>query len=132
MLPTWKFWGNNTTAYPASNDPINRWIKCVTMLNYLENNFKVNYLSQVGRNASYKLVDSIVNEYNMFLNSLTPGHLAGAEIVFDKTENPIEQILNGKLVFRTRYADYTPAEVIENTFEYDTSILEEALSGGEE
>ncbi len=129
-LPTWKFWGNNTAAYPASTDPIERWIKCVTMLNFMENKFKTEYLSSVGRNASYKLISSVVNSFNMWLNSLTPDHLAGGEIIFDRKENPLENILAGRMKFRTRYADYTPAEYIENEFEYDTSILESALGGG--
>ena len=131
-LPTWRFWGGNTAAYPASNDPINRWIKCVLMLNYLENKFKTEYMDSVGRSGDYKLVNSIVNEFNTFLNSLTPDHLAGAKILFDKKENPIENILLGHYKFRTQYADYTPMECIENEFNYDASILESALEGGEE
>lgn len=129
-LPSWNAWGNNTAAYPKSEDPIDRWIKSVTMLNYLENRFKSDYLSKVGRNANYKLIESVVTEYNMTLNALCPDHLAGAEIVFDRKENPLEQIMGGHLVFHTRYADYAPAEYIENTFAYDISLLEKALEGG--
>ena len=129
-LPTWKAWGNNTTAYPKSTDPIDRWMKGVTMLNYLENRFKSDYLSRIGRNASYKTIESIVSEYNMTLNALCPDYLAGAEIVFDRKENPLSKLMQGHLVFRTRYADYAPAEYIENTFAYDTSLLEQALEGG--
>lgn len=129
-LPAWNAWGNNTAAYPKSEDPIDRWIKSVTMLNYLENRFKNDYLSKVGRNANYKLIESVVTEYNMTLNALCPDHLAGAEIVFDRKENPLEQIMSGHLVFHTRYADYAPAEYIENTFAYDISLLEKALEGG--
>lgn len=131
-LPTWRFWGGNTAAYPVSNDPINRWIKCVLMLNYLENKFKMEYMDSVGRSGNYRLVNSIVNEFNTFLNSLTPDHLAGAKILFDKKENPPENIQLGHYKFRTRYADYTPMECIENEFHYDASILESALEGGEE
>ena len=129
-LPSWKAWGNNTTAYPKSTDPIDRWVKGVTMLNYLENRFKSDYLSRIGRNASYKTIESVVSEYNMTLNALCPDYLAGAEIVFDRKENPLSKLMQGHLVFRTRYADYAPAEYIENTFAYDTSLLEQALEGG--
>lgn len=129
-LPTWKAWGNNTAAYPGSQDPIDRWMKGVTMLNYLENKFKKDYLSKIGRNASYKLVESIVGEYNMTLNALSPDYIAGAEIVFNRKDNPIENIKIGHLIFRTRYADYAPAEYIENEFAYDVSLLEAAFEGG--
>ena len=130
-LPGWKIWGNNTAAYPVSNDPIDRWINNVVMLNFIENKFKTEYLSTVGRNGSYKLVSGIVNEFNMYLNSLTPDYLAGGSIVFDRSENPIENIMNGHYKFHTRYAAYIPSEYIENEFEYDVTILESALEGGE-
>lgn len=131
-LPTWKAWGNNTAAYPKSTDPIERWVKSVTLLNYLENKFKSDYLSRIGRNCSYKTVQSIVGEYNMILNSLTPDYMAGAEIVFNKEDNPVEEIQNGHLKFKTRYADYAPTEYIENEFAYDVSILEKSFEGGSE
>ena len=130
-LPDWKFWGNNTAAYPVSEDPAERWIKCVMMLNYIENRFKLEYMSSVGRSGNYKLVNGIVNEFNMVLNSLTPDHLANGNIVFNKKDNPMENIIRGKFKFKTEYADYVPAEVIENEFSYSIDMLETALEGGQ-
>lgn len=130
-LDTWNAWGNNTAAYPDSSDPIDRWIKSVLTLNYLENKFKREYLSKIGRSATYKLVESVVTEYNMFLNSLTPNYIAGAEIVFDRAENPLDKVRVGHFKFRTLYADYAPTEVIENEFEYVAGILD-SVFGGEE
>lgn len=129
-LPTWKAWGNNTAAYPKSEDPIDRWVNGVVMLNYLENKFKSEYLSRIGRNCSYKLVQSIVGEFNMTLNSLTPDYIAGGVIIFDREDNPMESIQKGHLKFKTRYAAYAPTEYIENEFAYDVSILETAFEGG--
>lgn len=130
-LPEWKAWGNNTSAYPDSEDPIDRWIKCLTMLDYLENKFKSDYLSKISRNASYKLIESIVSEFNMSLNSLVPDYMAGGEIVFDRKLNPITNVMAGHLKFQTKYADYVPAEYVENEFSYDVDILENSLEGGE-
>lgn len=131
-LPTWKFWGNNTAAYPTSKAAMNRYIKSVLMLNWMENTFKLNYLSSIGRNASTKQINDIVDRFNQYLNGLTPDHLAGGSIVFDIDENPIEDRLAGRYKFRTRYADWIPTEYIENIFEYDVSILEAATEGGDE
>lgn len=131
-LPTWKFWGNNTAAYPASKAPMNRYIKSVMMLNWMENTFKLNYLSAIGRNANVKLIKDIVDRFNQYLNGLIPDHLAGGSIVFDIAENPKEDMMNGRYVFRTRYADWTPMENMENVFEYDADILTSALEGGDE
>lgn len=131
-LPEWKAWGNNTAMYPASKDPTKRWSKCVMMLNYLQNRFKTDYLSKVGRSASVKFIKSIVDEYNASLNALVPDYLAGGEIVFDTAKNPQSSMLEGHYVFSTRYADYIPAEYIENDFTYDAQILSDVMEGGNE
>lgn len=131
-LPEWKAWGNNTAMYPASKDPTKRWSKCVMMLNYLQNRFKTNYLSKVGRSATVKFIKSIVDEYNASLNALVPDYLAGGEIVFDTAKNPKASMLDGHYLFTTRYADYIPAEYIENDFTYDAQILSDAMEGSGE
>ncbi|MBE5910887.1 hypothetical protein [Pseudobutyrivibrio sp.] len=130
-LGGWKCWGNNTAAYPDKTEPNNRFIKSVMMSNYLENRFKTEYLSEVGEDGSTKLIDSIVSNYNADLNALVPDYLAGASVVFDKSENPLSEILEGHYKFHTRYADWTPMEYIENDFTWDSKILEEAFEGGE-
>lgn len=130
-LGGWQCWGNNTAAYPGNREPNNRFIKCVMMSNYIENRFKTEYLSLIGADGSYKMVDSVVGNYNTDLNALTPDYLAGAYVVFDKNENPLSEILEGHFRFHTRYADYTPVEYIENTFTWDSQILQAAFEGGE-
>ncbi len=130
-LGGWKCWGNNTAAYPEKREPNDRFIKCVMVGNYLENRFKTEYLSVIGEDGDYKLIDSIVSNFNMDLNALTPDYLAGAEVIFDKNENPQERITEGHFVFHTRYADWTPIEAIDNTFTWDSKILEKAFEGGE-
>lgn len=128
----WKCWGNNTTAYPDETAPNSRFIKNVLIANYLENRFKVDHLSKIGRSATLKLIESIVTEYNALLNALVPDYLAGAQIVFDKADNPITKLQEGHLTFTTTYADYTPIEHITNKFVWDSTILEDALTGGNE
>ena len=75
-----------------AKDPTKRWSKCVMMLNYLQNRFKTEYLSKVGRNAKVKFIKGIVDEYNASLNALTPDYLAGGEIIFDTAKNPPSSI----------------------------------------
>lgn len=130
-LGGWKCWGNNTAAYPDKEDPNDRFIKCVMVGNYLENRFKTEYLSTVGADGSYKLMDSVVSNFNTDLNALTPKYLGGAEVIFNKRENPAEKIMKGHYKFHTRYADWTPVEFVENTFTWDSKILEKAHEGVE-
>lgn len=129
-LPEWKFWGSSTAAYPESKKSIDRWIKSVFMLNYMENTFKLEYASSIGRNASVKKINDIVDQFNLFLNSLIPDHLSGAEMVFDIDENDESAMREGHYKFHTRYADWGPLEFIEHEFEYDATIQMEALKGG--
>ena len=127
----WKCWGNNTTAYPDEIAPNSRFIKNVLIANYLENRFKVDHLSKLGRTATMKRIEAIVTEFNALIGTLVPDYLAGGEVVFDKADNPIWKLQEGHLTFRTRYADYTPIEYILNKFTWDSTILEDALTGGE-
>lgn len=130
-LGGWKCWGNNTAAFPGDTAPNNHFIKCVMLSNYLENRFKTEYLPAIGADGSYKMIDSVVSNFNTDLNALTPDYLAGAQVIFDKNENPVSQIMEGHFVFHTRYADWTPVESIENTFTWDSEILQAAFEGGE-
>ena len=128
----WKCWGNNTAAYPSSSDPIDRWINIVTIFDYLENNFKLSFFQNVDDLTNYRLIDEVVSAYNMQLNSLQPNDIAGGAITFNHDENPIAQILGGHIIFHTRIGGYAPAEYIENIFEFDPTITQEALEGGAE
>ncbi|MCM1045636.1 MAG: hypothetical protein NC417_09010 [Candidatus Gastranaerophilales bacterium] len=130
-LGGWKCWGNNTAAYPDRKEPNERFIKCVMVGNYLENRFKTEYLSVIGTDGKSKTIESIVSNFNADLNALTPDYLAGAEVIFNKSENPKSQMIEGHYVFHTRYADYTPMEAVDNKFTWDSQILENAFEGGE-
>ena len=129
----WRSWGNNTAAYPSSSDPIDRWINIATIFDYIENNFKLTFFQNVDDLTNYRLIDEVVSGFNIQLNSLQGSdNIAGGEIVFEHDENPINNIMAGKIKFHTKIGGYTPAEDIENVFEFDPTITQAALKGGEE
>ncbi|SHO50070.1 phage tail sheath family protein [Anaerocolumna xylanovorans] len=129
----WKCWGNNTAAYPSTSDPIDRWINIVTIFDYIENNFKLTFFQNVDDLTNYRLIDEVVSGFNIQLNGLQGSDdIAGGEISFDHDENPINNILAGHIKFHTRIGGYTPAEDIENVFEFDPTITQAALEGGAE
>lgn len=124
-------WGNNTSVYPQSTDVIDRWVTFVMMFDYIENNFKKNFFSKVSNKASYREIEDVVLSENLALNGLSGrGDIAGGEISFNRDDNPTEQILAGKIVFKERIALYPPMEDIENEFEFDPELLEIAMEGG--
>ena len=125
-----KSWGNNTAAYPATTDPKDRWICCRRFFSWWGNSFITNYLVKVDNPANYRLIESIVDSENVRGNALvSQGKCAGIKTVYSKADNPVANVLDGKIVFRQYLAPYTPAEDILNILEYDVSMLEAALGG---
>lgn len=128
----WRSWGNNTAIYPASTDPKDRWICCRRFFSWWGNSFILTYFQKVDSPANYRLIESIVDTENIRGNSyVAQGKCAGCRIEFNAEDNPITDILNGKIQFKQWLAPYTPAEDIFNVLEFDPSMIEAALSGGE-
>lgn len=131
-LNGFKAWGNNTAAYPDITDPKDRWICCRRFFSWWGNNFIMTYLEKVDDPANYRLIESIVDSENVRGNSLvSQGKCAGIRMEYNKDDNPIYKVLEGKIVFRQYLAPYTPAEDILNILEFDPSMIEAALGGGE-
>lgn len=126
----WKSWGNNTAAYPGVRDPKDRWIACRRMMSWYRNHFILTYKNKVDDPTNFRLIEALVDAENLYLNSLTStGSIAGGMISYNENENPIESILNGSIVFKTKIAFWTPAEYILNNIEFDPTIIQTALGG---
>lgn len=131
-LNGFKSWGNNTSAYPTITDPKDRWICCRRFFSWWGNNFIMTYLEKVDNPANYRLIESIVDSENVRGNSLvSQGKCAGIRMVYNVEENQMANVLSGKIVFRQYLAPFTPAEDILNVLEFDPSMIEAALGGGE-
>ena len=129
-LNGFKAWGNNTAAYPATTDPKDRWIACRRFFSWWGNSFITTYLTKVDNPANYRLIESIVDSENVRGNSLvSQGKCAGIKMVYNKDDNPIDNVMDGKIVFRQYLAPYTPAEDILNVLEFDPDMIETALGG---
>jgi len=128
----WKAWGNNTAAYPDITDPKDRWIACRRFFTWWGNSFITTYLDKVDNPANYRLIESIVDSENVRANSLvSTGKCAGLRMVYSPEDNPIGNVIDGKIVFKQYLAPYTPAEDILNVLEFDPDMIEAALGGGE-
>lgn len=126
----WKAWGNNTAAYPQTADPKDRWISGRRFFSWWGNSFIVTYMDKVDNPANYRLIESIVDSENVRANSLVSmGKCAGLRMVYSKDDNPTENVMNGKIVFRQYLAPFTPAEDIQNILEFDPDMLKSALGG---
>lgn len=76
-----------------------------------------------------RLVDDIVNSFNIWGNSLTAnGMCAGIYAEYRPEENTVEDVLAGHLKLRIYFAPYTPAEYINATMEFDVAALEGVMA----
>ena len=126
-----KLWGNNTAAYPSTTDPKDRWLAVRRFFDWDGNNFILTYWQKVDKPGNKRLIQSIVDSQNIIGNGyVARDYCAGYRIEFRDDENPITDLLDGKLTTHTYLAPYIPAEKIVNIREYDTAALEAALTGG--
>lgn len=127
----WKLWGNYTAAYPTASDVKDIWIMVRRMFNWHANTFIQTYMDKVDDPANYRLIETVVDSENIRCASLAPDKWAGGEIEFNLDENPITNIIAGKIKFRQRIAPYVPAQEITDELEYDVDMLQAAIGGGE-
>ncbi len=126
-----RMWGNHTGAWPASGDAKDVWINVRRMFNWQGNTFILTYFDKVDDPMNYILIENVVDSENIRCAAFAPAYWAGASIEYLEADNPITEILAGHMTFRQHIAPYTPAETIDNILNYDTGMLQAALTGGE-
>ncbi|WP_462385189.1 phage tail sheath family protein [Intestinibacillus massiliensis] len=123
-------WGNNTAAYPGTTDPKDRWFCTRRFFSWWGNTFILTYFQKVDDPANFRQIQSICDSENVRGNSFVArGFCAGARIEYREDENPVTQVLDGKIAFHQYLAPYTPMECITNTLEFDPTALQAALGG---
>lgn len=128
-LGGWRLWGSYTGAYPSTTDVKDMWVPVRRMFNWQANTFILTYFDKVDDPLNNVLVESVVDSENIRCAAYTPDQWAGAEIQYLTSDNPVTDLLAGKVVFRQRIAPYTPAQEIDNILSYDTSLLANTLAG---
>jgi uncharacterized protein len=121
----WKLWGNNMTIYPSNSDVKDRWIPVRRMTDWVGNTVVLTVYQFVDKPGNRRLIDSIIDSLNIWLNSLVAsGNALGARVEFRHDENPTTELLNGHYLFHIYEAFPTPAEWIEFLLEFDVTYLE--------
>lgn len=126
----WTLWGNRTAAYPAVTSPQDSVIPVREMFNWVQNSLIVRYWSRIDDPMNRRLIDSVVDDANIWLNTLTGTSLLGASVAFERTDNPVEQLVNGKIIFRIKMTPPSAAQAIVFLVEYDAAPLETLFTEG--
>lgn len=130
----WRTWGNNTASFdadqPMNPDPKDRFISIRRMFDWWGNSFIQNFFDSLDGPISYRLIESIVDEENIRANGYQArGVIAGAQIKFNPSENPMSDILNGRIKFHQKVGFFPPTEEIVNVLEFDPTFLASNLGG---
>ncbi len=134
----WRSWGDYTSYYSYTAEqagtvyqPQDVFINVKRGFDWQANHFITTYWSKVDDPGNYRLIQTLITDENQFYNPfITAGMLAGMSLIFNMKDNPITNLLQGILVIRQSLAPYLPAMVIQNTLQYDVSLLQAALGGG--
>lgn len=125
----WKGWGSRTGAYPSVTDPKDAWLPIRRFFSWYSNHLILTYFQKVDYPLKRRLIQTIVDSENVFLNGLTSREIInGGRISFLEAENPITDLMDGILRFHVYINPPAPARDIEFILEYDPSYLQ-ALFG---
>ena len=122
-------WGNYTACYPASTDVKDYFIPVSRVFDFVANTLIVTFWDQLDTPMTRRMVDSIVDSANIWLNGLTgDGVILGGRVEMLAEENPATNLMAGIVKFHVYITPPSPAQEIDFTLEYDVSYLEEAFA----
>ena len=125
----WKAWGNTTACYPSNRDVKDYLIPIARMFDYVGNTLIKTFWGKVDNPMNRRLIDTILDSANIWLNGLVGrGYLLGARVEMLDAENPLTNLMAGKIVLHVYLTPPSPAQEIDFVLEYDASYVESALS----
>lgn len=126
----WKAWGNRTGVYPSSTDPKDAFIPVRRMFNWWGNTFILTYFQKVDDPMNRRLIENVVDSENIRANGFKAREqIAGARIEYLPSNNPLTDLIDGKIRFNQHLTPFPPAREITNELEFDPYALQEVLGG---
>lgn len=122
-------WGNETACFPADTDVKNCFIPISRMFGWVANSLVRTYWSKIDKKMTRRLIDSIVDAANIWLNGLVAEEkLLGGRVEFREEENSIVALMAGKAVFHIYMTPPAPMKECEFVLEYDAETAKAALT----
>jgi len=120
----WRLWGNRTACYPANADVKDAFVPIQRMFNWLGNEFILTFWQMADKPLNRRLVETIVDSYNIRLNGLAARQfILGGRVEFLRDENPITDLMDGKIKFHLFVTPPSPAREITALIEYDPGYI---------
>lgn len=125
----WVSWGTYTGCAPGNTDikdyiyPISRTI------DFVKNTVIRTFWSKVDRPLTRVLIDNIVTTCNIWLGGLVGSQqLLGARAVLESAENPLTDLMAGRVKIHIYLAPPPPMHECDFIVEYDVNYITEAFS----
>lgn len=117
----WTIWGNRTCCYPGNTDPKDAFIPVRRMFQWVANTIILTVWQKVDEPGNRRLIESITDSLNVWLNSLTARQqLLGGRVEFRDEDNSTLELMDGIYHFKVYLTPPSPAEDIEFNLEIDT------------
>lgn len=120
----WVAWGNRTACYPANTDVKDSFIPVKRMFAWVGNTIIQTYWSKVDAPLNRRLIDTILDSVNLWLNGLAARqYIIGGRVEFNPDENPSPDLLDGIARFHVYITPASPARELDFILEYDPAYL---------
>jgi phage tail sheath protein FI len=121
----WKCWGNRTACYPDVTDVKDAFIPIRRMFSWVGNTLVQTFWQKVDAPLNRRKIDTIVDSANLWLNGLAARqYILGGRVEFLDTENPTQDLMDGKARFHVYLTPPSPNREIDFVLEYDVNYLE--------
>ena len=129
FIGSYVLWGDETACFPADTDVKNYFISVSRMFGWVARSVILTYWSKIDKKMTRRLIDSIVDSVNIWLNGLVSEEkLLGARVEFLDEENSTTALMAGKAVFHIYMTPASPMRECEFVLEYDADYVTAALS----
>jgi hypothetical protein len=117
-------WGNYTAAYPAVTDPKDFFIPISRMFDWVGNTVIRTFWGRLDEPMSRRLVDSITDTCNIWLNGLVgQGFLLGANVTARESDNPVTSLMAGTIRVHIAITPPPPFQRGDFVLEFDVNNL---------
>lgn len=128
----WVLWGGQTGAYEYGKDidPRDKFDSNVRMMYYLLNTFQLRYGIEVDKPMNRSRIDSILNDFQEWLDGLVGRSLLYAKMEFTSASNQTSDIIEGNFTFNVATTTTPPGKSINLVLQYTTKGINALFGGG--
>jgi len=123
-------WGNYTACHPKSTDIKDLFIPVSRMFGWIGNSILKTFWARLDSPMNTRLIGSILDTCNIWLNGLVGAeYLLGARAEFRPDENPVTDLMAGRIKIHILNAPPPPMQQADFILEYDVNYLKSAFAG---